>query len=114
MKNKPKNIEGYWYSETMVKYNPKYKNYPKPIPNVLTEEEAKNIYNLIVEKEKEARVIHYRGYSESRITGERLGSTEYWTKDWLWPDSFSKHYVLDHKVKPTDEFLKYIGYVGSN
>lgn len=99
-------IEGYWYEE----YTELDKTYPMPIPNVLSEKEAEEIYNLIKEKETAANVVRYRGYSASRITGERLGSAEFATDEWIWPDYFAKHYVLTHKVKPTDAFLKYIGY----
>lgn len=83
-------IEGYWYSEKMAEYNDKYKAYPKPIPYVLTDVAAKVIYNLILEKEKTAQVTCYRGFSGSRITGERLGSTEYCTDEWRWPADFAK------------------------
>jgi len=98
-----KKIEGYWYS----KYEPEY---PMPLANVLTEEQAEKIYNLILEKEKIARVNMYMGRSASRITGEMLGNKEYETDKWRWPGDFAKHYVLDHKIKPSNEFLKYIGY----
>ena len=96
-------IEGYWYS----KHEP---NYPKPVTNILTEDQAKEIYDLIIEKEKEAKIIHYKGFSISRITKEMLGSREYQTDEWSWPEDFGPHYVLEHRVKPSDEFLKYIGY----
>lgn len=98
-------IEGYWYS--------KYENqYPMPVSNVLSQEEAEQIYALILEKEKTARKVLYKGFSSSRITGERLGCEEYFSEDilWRWPGDFAEHYVLKHKVKPTDEFLIYIGY----
>ena len=68
----------------------------------------KEIYNLIKLKEAAAEEYGYRGSSCSRITGETLGSREYKTDEWLWPCDFAKHYVLDHKVRPTDEFLDYI------
>jgi len=98
------NIEGYWYN----KYSPEY---PMPIPNQLTDLEASQIYDLIVEKQKTANEVRYRGFSQSRITGETLGCAEYQTTDWTWPADFAPHYVLKHKVRPTDEFLKFIGYV---
>lgn len=115
-------IEGYWIEAPTVfefklsngsvfrKEIPAKTNYPIPIPNVLTEDEAKTIYNLILEKEKYAKVVAYRGFSESRITGEILGNEEYETDEWKWPADFAEHYVLTHKVRPTDEFLKWIGY----
>jgi len=109
---KEQKIEGYWKST-----NPQYehqkiqeKDYLIPIPNILTEQEAKEIYNLIVNKQATATLIRYKGFSGSRITGERLGSQEYETNEWRWPADFAEHYVLTHKVKPTDEFLNYIGY----
>jgi hypothetical protein len=96
-----KKIEGYWYSE----YEPQY---PMPEPNILSEEEAQSIHNLIVEKEKSAKINRYRGFSRSRITGELLGSIEYETKEWIWPGDFAKHYVLENRVSPTIDFLEYL------
>jgi hypothetical protein len=77
---------------------------------LLSEDESNEIYNLILEKQKGAKLVAYMGCSESRITGERLGNEEYETDEWKWPADFTEHYVLTHKVKPTDEFLKWIGY----
>ena len=101
MKTKVHKIEGYWYSE----YAPQY---PKPIPNELNEEEALLIYNKIIEKEKQAKKIYYKGLSFSRITNEILGNVEYELNDWKWTGDLAEHYVLTHKVKPSDEFLKFI------
>lgn len=96
--------EGYWYSE----FSP---NYPNPIPNTLTQAEANYIFNLIKFKEKFAKYIQYRGFSTSRIDGKTLvGSGEYDSNDWVWPSGFAEHYVRDHRVKPSDDFLKFIGY----
>lgn len=107
-KKEERKIEGYWYSPQIQKYDKIV--YPTPIPNVLTDFEAEEIFKLIKEKEKVAKEVRYRGMSSSRITGEALGNLEYQTDEWLWPGDFASHYVLEHKVKPTDEFLKYIGY----
>lgn len=96
-------IEGYWYS----KYTPKY---PMPQPNVLTEDQAAKIFALIRFKETKAKKVAYRGWSDSRITGEHLGNDEFEMDEWRWPGDFAKHYVLTHKVSPTDKFLKFIGY----
>lgn len=120
--NRDKKIEGYWIESPFVfeqqlsngsiyrKEIPAKTNYPTPIPNVLTEEEAQTIYNLIREKEKIANCYGYMGLSSSRITGERLGNKEYELDEWIWPGDFAEHYVLTHKVRPTEEFLKWIGY----
>lgn len=116
-------IEGYWKEPPFIfekvlsngsifrKEIPAKTNYPTPIPNVLNEAESKEIYNLILEKQKNAKLVGYKGSSKSRITDERLGNEEYQTDEWLWPADFSEHYVLTHKVRPTDEFLKWVGYV---
>lgn len=105
-KQSERRIEGYWYSEHIEKY--KGIVYPMPEPNVLTEDEAKYIHALIKAKEDVAHVNRYRGFSRSRITGETLGNAEYETDSWIWPGDFADHYVLKHRVKPTDDFLKYI------
>lgn len=99
-------IEGYWYSQYETQW-------PKPIPNALTESEAGEIFSLIKKKEKEMRRVGYKGYSKSRFTGERLSSYEFESKEWVFPELFAEHYVLLHRVRPTDEFLKFIGYAGS-
>jgi len=98
-------IEGYWYS----KYE---QQYSMPISNILTKKEAKEIYDLIIIKEKNANELLMAGPSKSRITNEYLGCNEYIAEDynWRWPGDFASHYVLEHRVKPTDEFLKFVGY----
>lgn len=116
-----KKIEGYWKSE----YSPQY---PMPIPNQLTVTEAKKIYSLIKKIEDKCKsnsewcnnpdwdnskyiVQSYRGFSQSRITGERLGRSEYETPEYRFPEDFGSHYVLKHRVKPSHDFLKYIGFI---
>lgn len=104
-----KKNEGYWYSELECN-----KSYPMPVPNVLSEAEAEKIYQLILDKQTqpESTIYTHRGPSRSRFTGETVGSLEYHHRTgWVWPEAFAKHYVLEHKVKPTDEFLKFIGYI---
>lgn len=100
-------VEGYWYS----KYEP---DYPIPIPNILSQTEADEIYSLMVEKQKEAKVNKYMGYSMSRLTDKMLGCIEYELEDWRWTGNLDKHYVKDHRVKPSDEFLTFIGYPNKN
>lgn len=96
------NFEGYWYSKQQPEY-------PVPQPNVLTNTEAVNIFTLIRRKEQKARKISFKGESNSRITGQKLGNSEYRLNGWVWPGDFAKHYVLTHKVRPTNKFLEFIG-----
>lgn len=104
-----KKQEGFWRSSHGYATDIE-KNYPMPVANVLKESEAKEIFDLIVKKQNGAQKNRYRGLSGSRITGELLGCVEYETDEWVWPGDFAEHYVLTHKVKPTDEFLTYIGF----
>ena len=102
--NRPKQkIEGYWYSKHSIEYL-------MPVPYVLTQEQADEIYELIKQKEKTARVISFRGVSTSRLDGSYVGSQEYHTDEWIWPQGFAEHYVKKYRVKPSIDFLKYIGY----
>ena len=96
-------IEGYWYAD----YCPEY---PMPVANQLTKEEAQQIYDLIKEKEKTAVQILARGFAKSRIDNTVVGTAEFTTEYWLWPEGFAEHYVLKHKVKPSDAFLAFIGW----
>lgn len=105
MKNKK--IEGYWYSEL-------HKEFPMPVPNVLSKYEAELIYDLIKKTEYYARKEFYKGFANSRIEKSVwVGSAEFEKGGWIWPEGFAEHYVLKHRVKPTDDFLKFIGYIHS-
>ena len=100
-----KKVEGYWKS----KQNPKL---PMPIPNQLSEQDAIKIHRLIKNKEKSANKTQYRGFSFSRIEPSIIvGSAEFSKDEWNWPDGYADHYVLKHKVKPSAEFLDYIGFI---
>jgi hypothetical protein len=77
---------------------------------VLTPAQSFEVYNAIILLERTvAKVESYRGLSHSRITGELLGCKEYYFAGWVWPGDFAKHYVLNYRVKPTDEFLEFLG-----
>jgi len=96
-------IEGYWYSNIATQF-------PMPIPNVLTKQEAIKIYELIKAKETECDLHSFRGSSMSRIDGTTVGDKEFAHKEWVWPEGFAEHYVLKYRVKPTAAFLKFIGW----
>lgn len=46
----------------------------------------------------------YKGTSMCRICGQSNGSRDLTDGTYLWPEGFS-HYVRDHKVKPSQEFI---------
>lgn len=95
--------EGFWKSTTEP-------DLPMPEIGVLTPTQSFEVYSAITIIETTvAKVESYRGLTHSRITGELLGCREYYFADWTWPGDFAKHYVLDHRVKPTNEFLEFIG-----
>jgi hypothetical protein len=96
-------IEGYWYS----KYEPQY---PKPVPYAITQEQADDIYALIKKKEVTLIPECYMGWSESRIDGSVVGTEEFECEGWVWPEGFAEHYVKKYRVKPTSDFLKFLGY----
>jgi len=82
-----------------------------PIPNQLNEIEAQQIYDLLKMKEEECEIQYTRGSSMSRIDKSLVGSNEYHHQEWLWPEGFAEHYILKHKVKPTNDFLRFIGWI---
>lgn len=97
--------EGFWYSK-------QEQDLPKPVTNAISQEEADIICELIENKQNDPATerTYYKGLSFSRISGEPLGSGEFENGGWLWPDSLADHYVKEHRVKPSNEFLKFIGY----
>jgi len=101
--NNTTRIEGYWHS----KYEPRF---PMPEKDELSQEEADKIYELILKKEAITNKVQFRGYSMSRIDNTIVGSAEYRNEDWWWPDGFASHYVKKYRVKPSTQFLQYIGY----
>ena len=93
--------EGYWGPQ---------EGYPMPVPFVLSQNEADTICYLIKAKEELAERVDYMGDSYCRFTNMPLGNGEYELDGWKWPEDFAPHYVKKYGVKPTDEFLAFIGY----
>ena len=98
-------IEGYWYSKDEPQYL-------MPVPYVLTQAQADNIHDLIRNREKGLIPVCYMGWSTSRIDGSIVGTNEFVSGEWTWPEGFAEHYVKRYRVKPTNDFLKFIGYNG--
>lgn len=51
-------------------------------------------------------VKRYRGYSNCRICEKLNGTTCHGDGTWQWPEGFL-HYIIDHGVKPPQEFIDY-------
>lgn len=97
-------VEGYWYSSAEPYW-------PKPVVNSLNDHQAETVFDLIRQKEKTAYYAEYTDHAVSRIEkGVEVGNGEYVTDEWRWPNSLAEHYVKKHRVRPSEEFLSYIGY----
>lgn len=93
-------LEGYWYS----KYEPEF---PMPKENTLSEENKKDVINKLEEIEKIAEEQRYRGWSSCRICDKSNGSVEFTYNGFRWPSGFM-HYIKEHNVSPSKQFLKNI------
>lgn len=121
--------EGYWYCKW------EHKDFPKPIKNELTEEESKEVFRLMKIKEDECfkNYVLYsqntddeleeiegyssdigiestKGLSPCRLCDDVAGNLEYFYDGTTWTGGLGHHYVLKHRVKPSDSFLKFIGF----
>lgn len=97
-------LEGFWYHRETAP------DFPKPVPNVLSEAQAKKVFAAIKKKEAKATQTFYKGYAMSRLEPRvRVGSSTYALGKWRWPQGYAEHYVLKHRVKPSDAFLEFLG-----
>jgi hypothetical protein len=63
----------------------------------------------------QTKLAVYRGWSECRICGQAAGNREssftiHGVK-WVWPQGLA-HYVIEHNVKPDDDFINMLGELG--
>jgi hypothetical protein len=47
------------------------------------------------------------GHSTCRLCGKQNGASEYTVEHWTWPEGF-QHYVLEHGVRPSPHFERFI------
>ena len=52
-------------------------------------------------------IAAYRGISRCRLCGKMNGSHDFGDERYVWPQGFA-HYVLDHAVKPPEEFIAWV------
>lgn len=57
--------------------------------------------------EGKARRLAYRGMSRCRVCGKSNGCETLSYRNWEWPSGFL-HYLRDHGVKPSDDFIAFI------
>lgn len=87
------------------------KEYPMPIVDPTWKDRKKFMIALEKLEKKVYKPSFFKGWSDCRLCGRRLGSTEYQLKIkdtlYCWPDSVD-HYVLDHQVKPPQNFIDFV------
>lgn len=92
-------VEGYWRA-----HKDDVSEYPFP-------ESVGFKDDVFVEKVKslqeKARVIQFKGFSFCRICECINGTQEFEYKGWNWPSGYL-HYIVDHGVKPSDEFYDFV------
>ena len=94
--------EGFWYS----KYGGN-DHFPKPIPHFEDWTGREDFLAKLSVVEEFAKPICFRGYSYCRMCKQRNGSVSFELNEWEWPEGF-RHYLEDHNIKPTDEFVRMI------
>ena len=98
--------EGFWYSELEP-------NFPTPQEGVFTDKEERDIFLNNLEKvEKHTKCLRCRGCSPCRLCKNGMNGNGTYVLKYLlftyeWPSGF-RHYVEDHKVKPTKRFIRMI------
>lgn len=92
-------VEGYWRREKDER-----SELPWPVPTPGWGEEDFLLKLRIVEQA--SKFVSYRGWSNSRLTGEMNGNREYVRNGWRWPQGFGNY--VAHGVKPSDDFVAFI------
>lgn len=91
-------VEGYWWS----KQEP---NFPKPEHSEKPFNEKEKVIARLKIVQERTRVVHYKGISTCRCCDTCNGSSEYFYKNWKWPEGLL-HYIDVHNIKPSDDFLE--------
>jgi len=94
-------LEGFWRARFDEE-----SELPWPVPVEVWADRVAFLQSLIF-KEAIADRIAYRGYSLCRMCGRRNGSESLQLAEWEWPAGF-RHYVEEHFVRPSEEFVMFI------
>ncbi len=92
---------------------PQEKDLALPDPKDLVDEEwdegiCKKVFSHV---ELGDIVASYRGYSRCRICGKPNGSQERSDGKYIWPSGFG-HYIMAHRVKPSEAFIEHVLHAG--
>lgn len=94
-------VEGYWKSQFEPNLPiPKENTFSPPLA-ALFAHKLQRLQDVICDE------LIAKGCSHCRICNCVNGNKEYLTKKWTWPEGLI-HYVKDHYVKPSQEFINYI------
>lgn len=97
-----KREEGFWNDASNH-----YPQYPFPVPH---DGDWKRALFLNKLKQVEFDLCHreaYRGISPCRLCGCFNGHETLSLENWHWPSGFI-HYIRDHNVRPSDDFIAFI------
>jgi len=92
--------EGFWGS----KHEP---HFPMPEQNEKPWDGQIQFIDMLQKVQSISEIVRYRGMSACRVCGKLNGCATHIVDNWEWPSGFM-HYIEDHNVKPTDEFIKFI------
>lgn len=92
--------EGFWRNQ----YKP---DLPMPEAAAAPWEGKTEFLSTLEKIEATAQQVAYRGFSICRICKKMNGTREFEHRNWVWPSGF-RHYIEDHNVKPSEEFIKMI------
>lgn len=94
--------EGFWAADP-----DKIEVFPFPKPNIMHWIEKDEFIKKLTIVENKARKNTYKGFSRCRICKIPNGSITYTYSNWRWPSGF-KHYIKQHNIKPSQEFISFI------
>ncbi len=97
--------EGFWRSSSHAD-----ESLPWPEPDAEWPQRAAFL-DMLDRAEAEAQSVSYRGFSHCRLCGCRNGSQSFRLDVWEWPAGF-RHYVAEHKVRPSPEFELFVRELG--
>ena len=101
-------VDPFWRSKQIEEQNNAIKDNLLWPEDLIDEKQSPEILNQVAEYLDNCKFgEHYMGHSFCRICHKDLGCSDRTDGEWVWPDELS-HYLLEHKVRLPDEFIKYV------